>query len=342
MKTKIILSIGLAALLSACGGGGGGGSSSPSSSGHASGPLSVPNATCAGGACIGGASLMANDIHPSALTSGETVFHFADLVYTHFTETVIPGVNAALYKVERVAAENGLSTCQDIEAVTAGMLQYPLGDGYTVDTSDLTGDLRTIPAPMTGAGGKMAKRFIFSNSGTKFAEVQIKCQATERTLYVRVQESASKLYEFWSQNDGNKRVIYGAMDNGSSQKTTFYFNTADGSAFQLHGVARQVVVAGATMDFSIAGGANLSTGAADIAYVQDDSVPTSASYSDDDSGMVQPRHCYSSISPVTVVPAAGAAMACSGLLGSAGAADAVRAGTAWKLTGMASAIDTSF
>ena len=298
---------------------------------------------------MNGANTMANAIHTSALLSGETVLNFAALVYEHFTETVIPGVNAALYRMEQVASANGLNTCNAI--ATAGdsdfgggnsILGYPLGSGYTVDISKDSNDLRDIPTEMDDDGSPMTKRFIFSNSGTKFAEVQIKCNSTtERTLYVRIQESSTKIYEFWSQADGDKRVIYGAMDNGSSQKTTFYFTTADGSKFQLHGVAKQVVVAGAPIDFSIAGGADLSTGKADIAYVQDDTIPTSAAYKDDNSS-VQPRHCYSSISSVSVETAANASTTCSGLLDPAGAADAVRSGTFWKLSGMASAIDTSF
>lgn len=351
MKTKIILSIGLTALLSGCSGGGGSGSGGGgSSSGQASGPLSIPSATCSGSPCMDSASIMSSSVHASALLSGETVLNMGEIVYTHFKDTIIPGVNTALYQVEQVAASEGLTTCDAIATAGDGdfgggdsILDYPLGSGYTVDISKAVGDLKTIPAPMTDSGTAMARKFTFSRSGTKFAEVQIKCNsATERTFYVRVQESASKIYEFWSQNDGDKRIIYGAMDNGSSEKITFYFNTADGTTFQLHGVALQTVVAGAAMDFSIAGGADLNSDLADIAYVQGDIVPTTESYSDDDNGSVQPRHCYSSISSVTVDPAASAATTCSGLLSAAGSANAIRSGTAWKLTGMASAISSSF
>lgn len=348
MKVRNLLLAGTTMILAACSGGGGGGSAG--SPGQASGPLSIPGANCAGNPCIAKASLMATSVHTSALMSGQTVLNFADIVYSHFTDTVIPGVNAALYRIEQVAAAQGLNTCNAI--ATAGdsdfaggdsILGFSLGDGYTVDISKANADLRAIPAPMTDSTTKMTKRFIFSNAGTKFAEVQIKCNSsTERTLYVRVQESASKAFEFWAQSDGNKRILYGAMDNGISEKTTFYFNTADGNIFQLHGVAKQVTVSGTVMDFSIAGGANLSAGKADISYVLDDSVPTAASYSDDDNSTVHPRHCYSSISSVTVEPSGSASATCSGLLTAAGAAGAVRSGSAWKLTGMSSAISTSF
>lgn len=341
MKTKFILSIVCSVALSACSGGGGGGSAG-SASGQATGPFSIPNATCGGQACIGGASLMATSVHTSALTSGTTVFNIANLVYSYFTDTVIPQINTALYKVEQVAAENDLNTCQDIEGVTAGTLDYPLGDGYTVDVSDTSTDLDTIPANMTDSGSKTSRRFIFKNSGSPFAEVQIKCNSTtERTLYVRLQESATRAYEFWAQVDGDKRVLYGAMDDGSSQKITFYFNTADGNSFQLHGVGKQVTVAGAVMDLAIAGGANLTAGTADIAYVQDGTVPTTKSYSDDDSS-VKERHCYSAISPLTVDSAATAATTCSGLLSPASSYNAIRSGTEWSTLGMSTAISTSF
>ncbi len=325
-----------------CGGSGGGGGGS-SSGGRATGVLSVPSATCAGSSCISSsASLMAaNATHLMAVnTSGETIFNMAYQSYTYFTDTVIPDVNTTLYQVEQAAKSEGLNTCADLEGVTAGVLDYPLGSGYTVDISDQNADLKTIPTPMTDNGTKMTKRFIFANSGTKFAEVQIKCNsATKRTFYVRVLQSSTQAFEFWAQADGNNRIIYGAMDNGSSEKVSFYFNTADGSVFQLHGVARQVTVAGATMDFSISGGADLGSGIADLIYSQDGSVLTSYSTYDADSSSVQKRHCYSSLSPLAVD---NSGAACSSLISAVPAPSAIRTGTTWNYIGMGTAISTSF
>ena len=345
---KTILPLFLAAVLSACSKSSSSNSSS-GGSGQASGPLSVPSATCDGSACMSSASTLMGSVETSALLSGRTVLNMAATVHTYFTDTVIPGVNTTLYQLEQVAAGEGLTTCDAIASAgdTAfgggdSILDYSLGSGYTADISKATADLKTIPSPMDGAGTKMARKFTFAKSGTKFAEVQIKCNSsTERTLYVRVQESSSKIYEFWSQADDDKRIIYGAMDNGSSEKTSYYFNTATGASFQLHGVAKQVTVSGATVDFAIAGGADLSSGKADIAYVQGDTVPTSEAYSDDNAS-VQTRHCYSSISSVTVESSANASTTCSGLLSAAGPASTVRSGTDWKLTGMSSSISTSF
>lgn len=327
----------------------GGGSSNASTGGRASGPLSVPDATCDGAPCMGGASLVSGT-SVMASTSGSIVLNNGVDVYSYFSETIIPGVNEALYAVESVALENNLDTCEKIEEAadeTGGTaLGYPLGGDYTVDIANAA--LKTIPTGMTDGGQNMVKGFIFKKSLVGFAEVQIKCNsATQRTLYVRVKESATKSYEFWSQDDGAKRTIYGALDNGST-KITFYFNTADGSTFELHGVANNISRHGGGLveSFSIAGGAVLATGAADIAWVGiPGNIAANEGYEDESSTSSDDvRHCYNTISPIDIEPAASAGT-CGNLVTPGGPpASPLRTGAPlWTVNGMLSSdINTAF
>lgn len=316
-------------IIAACSGGGGSGGGASKSLPDFTGPLSVPNATCGGSSCI---SKSGSLVSPMAVASNVAVLEVGEEIYSHFTGTIIPGVNGVLYQLEQAAAEKGLKTCAEIAGVNSS-LDYPLGSGYTVDIS--AGD-KQIPSSMENSSVTMSKKFIFSYNSTKFAEAQIHCSASQRTFYVRLMDASANIYEFWSQVDGNKRTLFGAMDKGS-QKYTLFFKTADGTSFELHTVGNQIDYNGTTISFAVAGGANLTTGVADIAFATTSTVPTSLLAEDTNTNWdyVTPiRHCYNSVSTATV-DSTGAA--CSSLL-TAGPTIPVRTNSpSWSVSGMMSA-----
>ena len=327
-------------MISACSGGGGGsGGGSSSAANRASGPLSVPNATCGGNSCLNNASIMNS---PLNLSSNTAVLGYAEEIYTHFTDTIIPGINGLLYKIEQAAADEGLTTCADI-AGQSDAVGVDLGSGYTVDIA--TGD-RTIPAPMTDSSSAMSKKYLFKYNTVAFAETQIFCNSlTQRTFYIRLKGDGTDMYEFWSQVDGNKRTIFGAMDTASTQKYTIYFNTIDGNAFQLHAIGNQISYEGYTIDFTVAGGVNLTGNVADIAYTNNaNTVPTSigtAMSQDNAWAGSDIRHCYNSLTAGTVT---GMQATCNTLLSAAPTPLPIRTSAAtWDIAEMAAnSIDASF
>jgi hypothetical protein len=344
ISVKLVKSVSIlsALVLAACSSGGGGGSASGAS--QASGPLSVPRATCNGSACLGSASLMS--VHPMTSmltsTSSENVLSVGTEVYSYFNNTIIPNINATLYKMEQAAAGEGLTTCAAIAGVPDAMGSY-LGDGYYVDIS--SGD-KTMPTEMGGT--TMTKKFVFAKDlpSSKFAEAQIACSGSERTFYVRIAASSNLAYEFWAQEDGAKRIIFGAVDDntsGHNSKITFYFNTADGNAFQLHGIATNVEFSGAWVNLVVAGGANLSLGIADIENIGSGAITGSegVTYQDNTYSGADPRHCYSNIS-TGAIDTSTPATTCSGLLSTVATTNAVRTSGTWNLSGMGTAISTSF
>lgn len=345
MKLVKSVSILSALILAACSSGGGGGGSASGSS-QASGPLSVPRATCGGSSCFSGASL--TSVSPQMMGSSANVLNVGKEVYAYFNGTIIPSVNATLYRMEQAAAGAGLATCADIAGVPDTLGDY-LGDGFYVAIS--SAGTKTIPAEM--GGGTMTKKFVFAKDlpGQNFAEAQIACSGTERTLYVRIAASSSLAYEFWAQEDGAKRIIFGAVDDGRTSghnsQITFYFNTLDGDTFQLHGIAHDVLFGGLWGDLAIAGGAKLSTHVADIENLAGAAVTGHASvvYGDDSYSGADPRHCYSNVETGTIVlttdtPAP--ATVCAGLLSPVATVNAVRPSGTWTYGGMTAAISTSF
>lgn len=318
----------------ACSSGGGGGSAS-SASGQASGPLSVPKATCNGSACLSGSSLAFTATSASVLNIGKEV-------YSYFNDTIIPNVNATLYKMEQAAADNGMTTCSDIAGASDSPSEY-LGDGYYVTISSTS--LKTAPSEMGGVA--MTKGFVFAKDlpTSKFAEAQIACNGTERTLYVRVVASSALTYEFWAQEDGAKRIIFGAVDDNSNashnSKITYYFNTADGNTFQLHGIANDVQFAGQWVNLAVAGGANLAATpkVADIQNVGG-SIATGSGSTYGENG-ADSRYCYSDVEAGTTDTST-PATTCNGLLSTVATTNAVRSSGAWKYGDMNTAISTSF
>jgi hypothetical protein len=316
----------------ACSSGGGGGSSS-SSSGQASGPLSVPSATCNGSACMSGSSL-------AFTATSASVLNVATEVYTYFNGTIIPNLNSTLYRMEQAAADNGMTTCSDIVGAQDSLSEY-LGDGFYVAISS-TG-LKTAPSEMGSVA--MTKGFVFAkgvSASDRFAEAQIACNGTERTFYVRVVASSTLAYEFWAQEDGAKRIIFGAVDDSSNashnSKITFYFNTADGDKFQLHGIANDVQFGGLWVNLAVAGGAQLSTGIADIENLAGTAATGTASYGENGADS---RYCYSDVEAGTTDTSTPSST-CSGLLSAVTTTDAVRSSGAWKYGDMNTAISTSF
>lgn len=328
-------------VIAACSGGGGSGGSS-STSGKATGPLSVPNATCGGNSCMTTSSAV---ISPMSTSSDTAVLEIAGEIYSHFTGTIIPGINGVLYQLEQAAAENDLKTCQKIADANAST-GVPLGSGYTVDIEDdVTGTLKNIPTGMDDAGTEMKRKFVFALNSTKFAEAQIYCNSgTQRTFYIRLMDASANMYEFWSQVDGNKRTIFGAMDKGN-QRYTLYFHTAAGTAFQLHTVANDIEYNGATnVHFAVAGGADISANKADVAYAIAGQVPTALTATDTANSSwsyTDIRHCYGTISPAIVTTGA----TCTGLslLTAAPALPVRTSATAWSVNGMnGNVIPTTF
>ncbi|MBX2988478.1 MAG: hypothetical protein KF802_11340 [Bdellovibrionaceae bacterium] len=326
--------------LLACSGGGGGGGGS-SARGVATGAFSIPAASCGTGVCISSLSPM-SDLAAMNMSSQEAALEFASTVYDVFKSQTIPDINAKLYEIEQAFKNEGYTTCAQA-VVIPPVSSYPLGGGYTVDVAN--GD-RNFPTGMS-LHGQADRKFTLALNSTKFAEIQLKCSGSDRAIYVRVVPAAGTAYEFFAEETGSAKTIYGASDVGS-EKRTVYFKSSSASVFQLTMVGIGVD-AGVPINVAVSGGANLAgTGKLDAQLTLNNQslvVPaTSESFVANlpNWDFLTPdsvRHCYTSFSPITIVTDA----SCSSLQ-AAVPAHPLRGGTAdWSISDMQSAsVSTSF
>lgn len=348
MKRVLLLVLASFGLVACSGGGGGSGGDSSTAKNAASGVLSLPSATCGTAVCgqsTGGISASAVSDGGSAMT----LLELADFAYTYIQSTYIPAVNEMMYSVEQAFKEQGYDQCGGTPTGTAGEPQinaipdgtYALGTNYSVVVS--TSGLHTNPFGMQ-------KKFILSQNGTAFLEVQVGCQdTTERSIYLRTFDGTNA-YEAWGHQSSSSKVIYAASDVGAA-KRTLYFKSTSASVFQVAAILKDAPVENlGSMTLAMSGGANLGKttgGLLDVHYVSSGATlaASAAPYSaDNPSGLAgDTRHCYTNLNTGDISTTASDCSSLFAMPATAEMRGGSHAASAWNVGGIGSAsISTTF
>lgn len=227
MQIRSLFLTGIVVALSACSGGGGGGAGGGNPTVTA-GYLAAPTASCAGSACIPGASLSSASLHATAVANPNR----AIAVYEAFNNGFITQLNSFLAKIYAGMVAGGSESCMD---VLAGSGTW---NGYDF-TLTLAGT-DAIPTGFTKAGSNYNYRIEASVTGTPVANIQVYCGTDTTndplTVTALVKENGDQYHFVYEKSGHQIRVMGGGILSGGD-KMVAWFKTNDGNDFDLEVVS---------------------------------------------------------------------------------------------------------
>lgn len=322
--------------LLACSGGTSGNGTTSSSTG-ATGAFSIPDLNCGSAPCLTASSkIMAG----TQMNSGEELASYGELVYRKFNSEVVPEVNKKLKQIEQVFIGLGYTTCAQIAGIAEASGE-DLGDGYSVDITDISG--QSVTSPFSGT---VSKRFLVNYSSTPVLDFMIGCDGNIRNVHVKVIDNASNRYEIWAKSNSanqNEKSLELAADTSDGAKTTLRFTSTSATAFTLGAIGKSYPnpYGGSAIDFSIYGEAIL--GSPTIAKIVYSNVASSApaftwAAVNTNWDLSPIAHCYSNLDQVVVDSDGSSCSSLSttpptstGVRGSGGASGANSRSSTWSI-----------
>ena len=223
MKTKIILSVGLAALLSACSGGGGGSGSSPSTA--VPQYIKKPKVNCGSKDCFSGATVSSQSIGTLS-AEGDATYQTVKLEYDNIKGlfTDLGKVGYAVQLLNAAANENDVTSCDAIP--DTGTFSFG-GYDFTLEPSAESWSFSGMPVPMT--------RKVTAVDTHTTNQYNFNCDSTVQRLHIiSEQPSASYKVEIYSEMNlvtGETHIQVGEISG--SNKSLLYFSSNGGDKFTL-------------------------------------------------------------------------------------------------------------
>lgn len=224
MKTKIILSIGLTALLSGCSGGGGGGSSSPSTTVPQF--VKKPTVNCGSKDCFSGAAVSSLSIGTLS-AEGDSTYTSAKNEYNNvkglFTDTGSIGYVVQL--LNAAANENDITSCDEIPTdgttFTFGGYTFTLSPGN--ESWNMSGSAVAMTHKITGSDANSEVQYNFN------------CDATVQRLHIITKDLGTGTQnEIYSEKNLTTGAATIQVGNTTSPDTSLlYFSTDGGDKFTL-------------------------------------------------------------------------------------------------------------